>query len=1647
MNTRLIPLLSTLGLSALLALAPAGLRAAVPPPNGPGGALSFNVGNEYLDVPDDLWFSGDFTVEGWVYVRTHNNWSRLLDFGNGEGNDNVLVALSDGTTGKPHFHVVSGTVIGPGITTPNPLPLNEWTHLACVLSGTTGTIYVNGSAVASGLLNRPRSVARMGCYLGRSNWAADAYANAIFDEVRIWNVARTAPQILEAMRRQLFGNESGLIAYYRLDEGSGPSAFDATGNPNHTATRVNGSVWLSSSIVPFASPVTTLAASAVAATSATLNGVVDGRTSLSPFEAYFEWGTTASLGNEQRGGILVTPGAAPQNFNLPLSDLVPGVTYYFRAVAVNAYGASYGTTLSFHQPTTLTVRNNNDSGAESLRQVLQDAGPGDTVVFAPNVTGAIVLASGELVISNRLSIQGPGANVLTLWPTNLSRVLRITAPNVAISGLRIENGRAPAASNGGGIRVEAPNAAITNCVFANNSAGTGLADGGGLAVMDPNSAVLHGCTFVGNQGYSGGAISVESPGGELLAINCTLVNNRALTFRGGGLRSGGLATLVACTVANNTAPQNGGVYRAGGTLTLSNCLVAGNSGGVEPEFNSSVTSGGHNLIGARPVGWTQLPTDQAGTPVSLLDPQLGPLQDNGGPTPTMALLPYSPAIDAGDELIGLPTDQRGFPRSSGCRVDIGAYELAMTQGVPFTIRNQRDSGPGSLRDAIACAPSGATITFAPNVTGVIVLLGGELVINQDLAILGPGPDVLAISGNHASRVFRINSGAVYLSGLTIREGRHYTGASEQPAAAGGILNFGSLVLTNCAVANNLAEGTPGLNGTFDNPPGVPGGEASAGGIFNANSLTLIRCLFSGNLARGASGGPGAIGIEGGAAGGAGGVARGGAIYNHRQLTALNCTFSGNHVVGGLGGDGAGATVADGLGGFGGPAEGGAIYTGPIGDCRLIQTTITGGGARGGAGGLHGDPALPTGPDGSGIGGGVMDFPSNTFLLNTLVANNTVASGPAPGFGPDVSGQINSQGHNLVGGTNGSRGWLTSDLVGSAATPLNPRLSALSDNGGPTLTHCLAPESPAIDAGDDGVLGPPLSLAFDQRGFPRRIAEHCDIGAFEAPERTGLAFVENTNDDGLGSLRQAIRCLARGGTIRFQPAVQGTVVLTTGELLIDKPLTIEGPGSGVLAINGGGQSRVFKITQGPVTLSGLTVANGVADSGGGVLALASVNFLNCVVRDCRAFSQNARGGGVAVGTDGLSGIEAKWLGCRIENCRAETSGGSAIGGGVYLATGTAVVVDTTITGCQAGESGGMQVSYQVSVSQALRMTNCTLSGNLARRWGALRLVGGGIIAKSLFTSNRAGAQGGARCDGGPNQVIFIINSSFIGNEDGIGELSQVSALVSYYTWVINCTFSGNRGETTIRSYNFPQEPPTTWIVNSTIVSNTLVSGISASQGRGNEIAAVHGWDWTFGSPGGDAGHISLLNVIAASSTFEGQPGQDVSGVTSLGHNLIGLPDPGFRPEPGDFRGTANTPWDPRLGPLGYYGGATPVHRPLAGSSAINNGDDDVLRFPYLLTTDQRGGVRRAGPHVDIGSVDIGGVVRMISVDLLPLGPRVRFTTEQGWPHQLERKDNLAPGPWSSVGPPVSGTGGTVQLQDPIEPGALVPRRFYRVRVGP
>jgi uncharacterized membrane protein len=218
-------------------------------PPGSGNALDFDGIGDYIDLPDGVWFNGDFTVESWIYLRSYNNWSRLMDFAAGAdtGADNILIVASVETTGKPSFSIYNGST-NTFIDSPEQIPLNQWTHLAATSSGTVAKLYINGRLVGSNTsMNQALNVVRPYAYIGKSNWSTNAYANMKIDEFRIWNVARTESEIRQNMCQKLSGTETGILAYYRFDHQSGTTVIDLSGNQLHgTLTNMDNSDWTTS---------------------------------------------------------------------------------------------------------------------------------------------------------------------------------------------------------------------------------------------------------------------------------------------------------------------------------------------------------------------------------------------------------------------------------------------------------------------------------------------------------------------------------------------------------------------------------------------------------------------------------------------------------------------------------------------------------------------------------------------------------------------------------------------------------------------------------------------------------------------------------------------------------------------------------------------------------------------------------------------------------------------------------------------------------------------------------------------------------------------------------------------------------------------------------------------------------------------------------------------------------------------------------------------------------------------------------------------------------------------------------------------------------------------------------------------------------
>jgi hypothetical protein len=325
---------------------------------------------------------------------------------------------------------------------------------------------------------------------------------------------------------------------------------------------------------------------------------------------------------------------------------------------------------------------------------------------------------------------------------------------------------------GGGLQNDGGTATISTTTVAGN---TSYEDGGGI--RNSGTLTLRASTLSGNtaSGRGGGLYSDSTAA----VSTSTIANNAAGTGGGGGIFNGGTLTVQSSTIANNTTSDIGGGisngvtdFWAGGTLNLGNSIVAGNTDAVgAPDLYGSLASSGYNLIGdgSGVLGGTA-PTDLVGyydgasdIPIDAL---LGPLQNNGGPTQTMALLPGSPALNAGDPTqLGTP-DQRSVVRTGG--VNIGAYQASATAfvlsapastlaGMPFTLTvtavdafGQVAIGYGGTihcRSSDPAAKLPADYTFTVGDNGVHVFVGLVLRTKGRQSLTATDALVNAIAGS------------------------------------------------------------------------------------------------------------------------------------------------------------------------------------------------------------------------------------------------------------------------------------------------------------------------------------------------------------------------------------------------------------------------------------------------------------------------------------------------------------------------------------------------------------------------------------------------------------------------------------------------------------------------------------------------------------------------------------------------------------------------------------------------------------------------------------------------------------------------------------------------------------------------------------
>jgi hypothetical protein len=1270
-------------------------------------------------------------------------------------------------------------------------------------------------------------------------------------------------------------------------------------------------------------------------------------------------------------------------------------------------------------------------GALSLREAVNlanafaGAGNAETITFDPSLNASTITLSGVLTLQGTGAAETiDGGGQITVSGQSATQVFIVpVGATVSIDGLTIIDGNA---TDGGGL-INFGTLTVTNSSFSGNQA-----DYGGAIYTGNGLLVVKNDTFSGNSAtIDSGAVN-DFYGGTVEVYSSTFVGNSAPHGGAIGNRSGSVA-VTNSTFTGNTASVSGGaiICATGQTLKLGNTIVAGNSAATAPDIDGSITTDyGYNLLGT---GVT------ASGPQDIFSnaPRLTALGSYGGPTQTMALLPDSLALAAGNAAAsGLPrTDQRGLARVVNATLDIGAFQ---TQG-GLIVTTTADPGGSfallSLREAVNLAnvlPGNNTISFASSLNGATITVtptflelkgsGGTQTID--------GGGQITLSGNNNNPIFQTDPGVPHvLTGLTLTAGKNRV-------AGGAIYNFGMLTVTNSTLTGNSAQYGGGIaNGsggslTVSNDIFSGNWALWGGGIDNLNLGTLTvndNCTFIDNFTfKGGEGGglnnQGTVDLLSNAVFKNNGAFAGGAIANYNQLTASNIVLTGNGADGGAAiFIGAGTLILSNatLSGNISAGDGGAIDN-YQGGCTLILTgsTLSGNSAGRDGGGINNGGTLSvtnaTLYDNTAVreGGGINNY-GGTVAVNdatisgnsasagggiatnenggSLTLQNAIVAGDTAPTAPDIDGSITTDnGYNLLGKgvTAAGPGDISSD---------SPLLAALGNYGGPTQTMPPLPGSPARGAGNAAAATLP---ATDQRGLVRLVNGSVDIGAFQTQASAFLVttLADPAPNSPLGD--------ATGGSLG-QLALREAVNLANGYAQVGTSSTI----TFAAALNGG--TIVMSQYQMLLTGSPAGVSPAATETidGGGQIAVSGNNFTE-------VFAVLSASADVALTGLGIEhGYEALYWGGGIYNAGTLTlsrdtfsANWAVYGGGIYN-VGSLTVNNSLFAANSTTTWGG--AIYNIGSAAALTVDHSTFTDNTAPSGGgaiennsnSLRVV----ASTFSFNSTSGVAEGGA-INNWFNSTASLVESTFDGNSTRSGSTSDVGD-AGGAVWnagalsIGGSTFTNNIAVEGGAIHNYPGATltvrGTTFSGNSAqhggairndakldLIDTTLSSNSAGSDGGAifnfgtltvnNSTLSAN--SATTGDGGGvdsaNSGTLTLQNTILAGNSAPTAPDIGGSIATDSGFNLLGslVNYSATDPTPGPHDIFSD---DPLLTALANNGGPTPTMALAPGSPARSAGNALAAGLPG---NDQRG-----LPRVVNGSLDIGA----FQTQTPPIGPPSRL----------------------------------------------------------
>lgn len=447
--------------------------------------------------------------------------------------------------------------------------------------------------------------------------------------------------------------------------------------------------------------------------------------------------------------------------------------------------------------------------------------------------------------------------------------------------------------------------------------------------------------------------------------------------------------------------------------------------------------------------------------------------------------------------------------------------------------------------------------------------------------------------------------------------------------------------------------------------------------------------------------------------------------------------------------------------------------------------------------------------------------------------------------------------------------------------------------------------------------------------------------------THSTIVSNTNDDGCGSLRKAVELANSGDIVRFESTINSnTITLTSGQILIDKNLTIQGNGFIFTKIDGNNANRIFSIGQNnTVNLTGIGIQNGTATLGGAIFSKGTTTLSNSYVSDNSATHGgavyadkgvlNLNNSVIAVNNADTGGAVVVLSPCTLNSSNTAYNENTAnAGGALRLGTGTTATLSScqirgnyadngagiyqegllSIQGSEISKnnSPGMGGAFLVLASGTLGMNQCTLDSNITSGDGAGIFNFGSINVQNstISRNNTTSGAGGGLCQA-PGAMTVFRNTTVSGNNaaNGGGGLYSVGVGLS----ITNCTFA----------YNTSVFAGGLWLASfGNSIKNTIIAQ--------NSGASLH--------------DIYCIEQV----------------ITSQGYNIIGdTVGSAWAPAMGDILGSSlSNTVNPGLYPLQNNGGSTETHSFNCSSIANNAGTNSGAP-----TTDQRG-------FPIVGAKDIG-----------------------------------------------------------------------------